>query len=612
MSRPSTWDTSRVPRVLLPVLLLALLAPAAAHAQSPADTAIYTVNNSATLFVVTNRATGAQATMATLSFATQALARDPASSLLYYVSSTGTLGRVAYYDPVTGTNTVINATGSGGDNVIRLTFNAGLLYAIGDVAHGSQLYTINPATGVYTSLGGVHIGSPVGQLLPDDGDLVFDPGTGTLYAAANNPGVGGGSFLFSINLATQVATQIGAINLGGTNLSALTFISGVLYAGGANRLYTVNKATGLGTLVASPAATYRDYATGRPVSDLQLTVTASAGFTMGANATYTLTARNNGPYRATAVITVVDTLPAGLTYTSATGGGWACSALGQVVTCSRGAGTVNSGTTLPNITLIAAITSSVATSVTNVAVLSSSTMADQNFSNNRVATTSAVTVRSVATTPDGATATQLPSNGTNYSQIFVVTNTGGLTGTYNLTATVAPAGIVAIVSVNGVPGSTGTTPLLAANGGTSNVTVVYSVATGAATGATATITLTATATTAPIVSNAGDLTVTVARAGISMAKALYRDDQTTLVTGPAAVSTGEYVQYRVSVTSSGAASATTVRVSDALPAAVTYNTATGDAPGWTIVNVAGTVTADLAGALTSGATRHFWIRVRVK
>jgi uncharacterized repeat protein (TIGR01451 family) len=610
MSRPSPWGTSRV-RVLALALLLALLAPAPARAQFPADTAIYTVNNSATLFVVTSRASGAQASIATLAFATSALARDPSTTRLYYVSSTGTLGRVAYYDPVTGTNTIINATGSGGDNITRLTYNAGQLYAIGDVAHGSQLYSIDPASGVYTSFGGVHIGSPAGQLLPDDGDLAFDPATGILYAAANNPGVGGGSFLFTIDPATQVATQIGAINLAGINLSALTFVSGVLYAGGANQLYTVNLATGLGALAATPAATYRDFATGRPVSDLQLTVTASAGFTVGANATYTLTARNAGPYRATAVVAVVDTLPAGLTYVSASGPAWTCSALGQVVTCTRG-GAVNSGTTLPDITLTAAITASVSASVTNVAVVSSSTIADQNFSNNRVATTSPVTVRSVATSPNGATAMQLPSNGTNYTQVFVVTNTGGFTGTYNLSATVAPAGTVAIISVNGVAGSTGTTALLAANGGTSNVTVAYSVATGAATGATATITVTATATNAPVVSDAGDLTVTVARAGISMAKALYRDDQTTLVTGPAGVSTGEYVQYKVSVTSSGGASATTVRVADPVPAAVTYVTATGDAPGWTIANAAGTVTADLAGLLASGQSRFFWIRVRVK
>jgi uncharacterized repeat protein (TIGR01451 family) len=602
----SPRSAPRAPRgLVVGALLLALLAPASARAQYPADTVIYTVNNSTTLFAITNRATGAQAAIATLSFATSALARDASTSRIYYVASTGTLGRVAYYNPITGTNTVINSAGSGGDNILRLTFNAGLLYAIGDVAHGSLLYTINPISGVYTSLGAVHIGSSAGQLFPDDGDLVFDPASGILYAVANDPANNGGSFLFTINLATRVATQLGAINGGGNNLSALTFVAGVLYAGGDGELYTVNKATGLGTLVASPALVYSDFATGPPVADLQLTVTASAGFTSGAAATYTITAQNNGPYAASAVVSVVDTLPAGLSFTSATGIGWTCSASGQVVTCTR-AVAVASGTTLPSITLVAAISGSVAPSVTNVAVVSSSTIADQNFSNNRVATTSAVTVRNVATTPDAATVSQLPSNATNYTQTFVVTNTGSISDSYNIAAAVAPAGVVTIVSV-----SVATTPAVA-SGASYNVVVTYTVATGAATGASAKITLTATSTAVPTIKDPGDLTVTVIRAGISMSKQLYRDDQTTLVTGPAGVRPGEYVQYKVTVTSSGGAPANSVSVSDVLPAAVTYTSSAGDAAGWTISNAAGTVTANLGGALAAGAARYFWIRVRVK
>ena len=168
-----------------------------------------------------------------------------------------------------------------------------------------------------------------------------------------------------------------------------------------------------------------------------------------------------------------------------------------------------------------------------------------------------------------------------------------------------------IVSVNGVAGSTGSTALLAALTGTSNVTVVYSVATGAATGATATITLTATSTQVPTATDAGDLTVTVARAGLSMAKALYRDDQTTLV-GAGAVSTNEYVQYRVTVSSTGAAAAAAVSVADVIPAQVTYVTAAGDAAGWSFATAGSTLTATLAGTLASGTSRFFWIRVRVR
>jgi conserved repeat domain len=343
---------------------------------------------------------------------------------------------------------------------------------------------------------------------------------------------------------------------------------------------------------------------------MQVTAAASAGFATGGSATYTLTLDNNGPQGAAGPITVTNTLPAGLTYTSVTGtGSWVCSTLGQVATCTW-AGTYNKNVPT-TITIVAFITGTAPASVTNVATVSYPGLDDSNLANNTASTTSAVTVRSVATTPDGATITHLPSNGTNYTQTFVITNTGGISDSYNLVASVAPAGIVTIVSVAGTAGSTATTTPVAA-GATRNVDVVYSVATGAATGASATITLTATSIVTNASSNAGDLTVTVTRAGITMAKALYRDDRTTLVTGPAGVSVGEYVQYRVTVTNGGGAAAATVSVSDPIPGQVTYDSATPDAAGWTIATAAGTLTANLAGTLPAGTSRYFWIRVRVK
>ena len=347
-----------------------------------------------------------------------------------------------------------------------------------------------------------------------------------------------------------------------------------------------------------------------PKSDMQVTAVASAGFATGGNATYTLTLDNNGPQGAAGPITLTNTLPAGLTYTSVTGtGSWTCSTLGQVATCTW-AGTYNKNAPT-TITIVALITSAAPASVTNVATVSYPGLDDANLTNNTASTTSAVTVRSVATTPDGATVSHLPSNGTNYTQTFVVTNTGGISDSYTLVASVAPAGVVTVVSVAGVAGSTATTTPVA-TGGTRSVAVVYSVATGAATGASATLTLTATSIVTNAASDAGDLTVTVTRAGITMTKALYRDDQTTLVTGPAGVSVGEYVQYRVTVTNGGGAPASAVTVSDPIPGQVTYDSATPDAAGWTIATASGTLTANLAGTLAAGASRYFWIRVRVK
>ena len=357
----------------------------------------------------------------------------------------------------------------------------------------------------------------------------------------------------------------------------------------------------------SHAATERDALL--PKSDMAITATASAGFASGFNATYTLTLTNNGPQSAAGPITVTDTLPAGLTYTSGTGAGWTCAAAGQIVTCTwPGAFAKNLVST---ISIVAFITGAVATSVTNIATVTYPLNDDTDLTNNRATTTSAVTVRNVATTPDGATITRLPSNGTTYSQTFVLSNTGNISDSYSLVASVAPAGIVTIVSVNGAPGSTNTSAPIAV-GATGNVAVVYTVATGAPTGAVATLTLTATSIVTGTSANTGTLVVTVGRAGIAMAKLLYRDDQTTLVNGAAKVSAGEFVQYRVTVTSTGVAAAASVIVADVIPAQVTYNTATGDVPGWSFGLAGSTLTANLAGTLAPSTSRYFWIRVQVK
>jgi uncharacterized repeat protein (TIGR01451 family) len=346
-----------------------------------------------------------------------------------------------------------------------------------------------------------------------------------------------------------------------------------------------------------------------PDTDLTIAMAQVGTFATGSNATWTLIVSNLSNKKTNGPIAVYDTLPAGFTYSSATGTNWACSAAGQIVTCAWTGGQIANGQVLNTITLVAAVTTSSATSVTNRATVDDSS-GDLNRANDHAALTSSVTVRTVATTPDGATITRLPSNLTNYSQTFVVTNTGNIADSYSLSAAAAPAGVVAIVSVNGTAGSTSTSASIA-GGASTNVIVVYSVASGAATGATATITLTATSTFTATSTNPGTLAVTVERAGISMAKALYRDDQATPV-GAGAVSTNEFVQYRVTVTSTGAAAASAVSVADVIPAQVTYVTATGDAAGWSFATAGSTLTATLAGPLASGTSRFFWIRVQVK
>ena len=69
-----------------------------------------------------------------------------------------------------------------------------------------------------------------------------------------------------------------------------------------------------------------------PVTDLSVVKTGPAEVPAGGTATYALTARNDGPSPATGV-ELVDELPAGLTFASASDG---CSASGQTVICAVG------------------------------------------------------------------------------------------------------------------------------------------------------------------------------------------------------------------------------------------------------------------------------------
>jgi uncharacterized repeat protein (TIGR01451 family) len=215
----------------------------------------------------------------------------------------------------------------------------------------------------------------------------------------------------------------------------------------------------------------------------------------------------------------------------------------------------------------------------------------------------------VSTTPDGGTVQRLPSNGTQYSAVFTVTNNGNAGDTFTLTGSTGSGSALTIVSVNGAAG-TGSSATIAA-GGNTTVTVVYTVGDVAA-GTAQDLILTATSANNASISDPGNYTVTVVRAAITMAKVAFRDNQTTAITGSDRVLPGEYIQYRITVTNAGGAAATTVAVSDVLPAEVTYVSTSSDAAGWTINESAGTVSATLSGTLAASASRYFWVRVRIK
>src|SRR5205814_450525 len=109
--------------------------------------------------------------------------------------------------------------------------------------------------------------------------------------------------------------------------------------------------------------TANDATTINQLPDLTITKSHSGNFTQGqVGATYSITATNSGSAPSSGVVTVTDTLPAGLSATNIAGTGWTC-VLGTL-TCTR-SDALAAGSSYPAITLTVTVANNAAASVTN-------------------------------------------------------------------------------------------------------------------------------------------------------------------------------------------------------------------------------------------------------
>ncbi|HJQ02696.1 MAG TPA: hypothetical protein VJ851_13935, partial [Jatrophihabitans sp.] len=126
-------------------------------------------------------------------------------------------------------------------------------------------------------------------------------------------------------------------------------------------------------------------------ADLSIVKSHSGTATAGSGLTYQLAVHNGGPSDVTGPITVSDSLPAGLSYLSATGTGWSCgyTSGSRLVSCTLAAGLANAADANP-ISLATTVDSDAgAGTISNAADVSSGT-ADPVLTNN--ASTDPVTV----------------------------------------------------------------------------------------------------------------------------------------------------------------------------------------------------------------------------
>ncbi|WP_350016136.1 CshA/CshB family fibrillar adhesin-related protein [Rhodanobacter sp. IGA1.0] len=194
-------------------------------------------------------------------------------------------------------------------------------------------------------------------------------------------------------------------------------------------------------------------------ADLIITKSHTGDFIAGGTGSYNLLVHNNGPDAAQGVTTVTDTLPAGLTYASASGSGWSCAGAGQLVTCTS-SNTVASGANLPAITLNVNVAASAAASISNTATVSN---ANYNYNTSNDSSTDPTTIiRSDLST---STKTVLDTNGGD-------TNPGD-TLRYTITLTNSTAATATGVSVNDdMPADVGGLNVISTPSGSTNSSTV--------------------------------------------------------------------------------------------------------------------------------------------
>ncbi|MCC6544773.1 MAG: DUF11 domain-containing protein, partial [Nitrospirae bacterium] len=327
-------------------------------------------------------------------------------------------------------------------------------------------------------------------------------------------------------------------------------------------------------------------------ADLSITKTDTPDpVTVGGTLTYTLAVTNNGPSTASTV-SVSDTLPAGVTYGSASGTGWACSQSAGIVTCTRS--TLALGAAPPiTITVTAPGTSG---SITNSATVSTITN-DPTIGNNTA--TASTTVNAAASAdlemvsnidaPDPVVA------GASMTYTYTVINNGPSTATNLDVKGYLPPGVT-YVSAVGTGWTCSESSLVVTctrTSLTSGTTAPIIVITVLAKSEGGTMSSSATVSSSvgdPIASNNSKT------AGTNVTSS---SDLSIIKTGPATVTTNGAMTYTLAVTNNGPSTATSVSVSDTLPAGVTFTSFS--AAGWNCVHNTGLVSCTLPSSLAPGA-----------
>jgi uncharacterized repeat protein (TIGR01451 family) len=533
--------------------------------------------------------------------------------------------------------TFVSASGGGTNNGGLATWPS--IPSLANAAATSFTVTVKaPASGSFTNTAsatsstpdpvtsnndGSGAGSAVGTTVTPQADIaVIKTGSSTVLA--------GGNLTYTImvtNLGPSTASNVvvsdnlpGAVSFvsasgGGTNNSGtVTWPAVTSLANGGTTNFTVTvKAPAGGSFTNTASATS---STGDPVlsnndgsgtsSAVSTTVTPQADIAViktgastvlaGGNLTYTITVTNLGPSTANNVV-VSDALPLSVAFVSASGGGTNNSGL---VTWPAISSLLNGGTTSFTITVKAPASGS----FTNTASASSSTPDPAPSNNDGTGASSAVST-TVTPQADIAVIKTGPSTvlaGGNLTYTITVTNLGPSTGSNIVVSDNLPSPVNFISASGGGANASGivTWPVFGslANGGTTNFTVTVKAP------ASGSFTNTASATSStgdPVPSNndgsgAGSavLTTVTPQADLAVIK-----------TGATTVLAGGSLTYTITVTNLGPSTASNIVVSDNLPGAVTFVSASDGG-----TNAGSVVTWPSITSLANGGMTNFTVTVK--
>jgi uncharacterized repeat protein (TIGR01451 family) len=349
------------------------------------------------------------------------------------------------------------------------------------------------------------------------------------------------------------------------------------------------------------SATATDVVSSAAQVDLTLaTVATPASVFAGNNITYTETVTNGGPAAASAV-SLTESIPNTTVVSASAPAGWTCATTATTVTCTDPS--LASGASV-NIGVVV----SVAATDTTTPITATSTLSATNAATtSNMLNTPVTEACDLAVTNTGTPSPVAAGGVITYTQ--VVTNTGP-SNCSTATFTEAFPTNTTFTSLTPVPAgwsctTTGTiscTNPSVAPGSTSTFPVKFTVAAGASAGTL--ITDTATVATTTRDTNTANNSSTVV---IAVASATQADLSITNSGSPNPVNAGQNITYSQSVTNAGPAAATTVVLSETLPAGTTFVSLAGS--GWTCTSVA-PYTCSIA-SLAANATATFTLVVTV-